>query len=421
MSAARRPVIGTLLDGDLADLAVRFGRGPTGRRWVATLPWDALTQHTLIIGSTGTGKTVTMMRLVSSVLATARASGHPLRIIYADAKGLGLTEQRMFDRIVAGHGIRRVHHWPDQPIDGMSGTRFQLRERLSGLFDSGESAFHHAEAMTMLDLALGAGPLPTTLEEVIRRTQPGSTARRYEQEGTEEATRLQQQAKHFTNTQWQALYLRLRALQATLADRLDAGHGSPRLDQIEAAWLSLPGTTAGQTAGDAAAWLLALLGELAGSSSRIPTLVLLDEFSAVAGRTGAAAAGLAERTRSAGVALVFGAQSLASLGEHAERLMANVGTTIIHRVPMPQPLLELAGTTTVWEDLHQTGASGLRVASGGRMQQTYSIPPELIRSLPAGQAVIVRQGHWGHVAVGVPQQPVLTQGTRRLRTSASLR
>lgn len=421
MSAPRRPVIGTLLDGDLADLAVRFGRGPTGRRWVATLPWDALTQHTLIIGSTGTGKTVTMMRLVSSVLASARASGHPLRIIYADAKGLGLSEQRMFDRIVAGHGIRRVHHWPDQPIDGMSGTRFQLRERLSGLFDSGESAFHHAEAMTMLDLALGAGPLPTTLEEVIRRTQPGSTARRYEQEGTEEATRLQQQAKHFTNTQWQALYLRLRALQATLADRLDAGHGSPRLDQIEAAWLSLPGTTAGQTAGDAAAWLLALLGELAGSSSRIPTLVLLDEFSAVAGRTGAAAAGLAERTRSAGVALVFGAQSLASLGEHAERLMANVGTTIIHRVPMPQPLLELAGTTTVWEDLHQTGASGLRIASGGRLQQTYSIPPELVQSLPAGQAVIVRQGHWGHVTVGVPQLPVVTQGTRRLRTAVALR
>ena len=414
MSAPRRPVLGTLLDGDLVDLAVRHGRGPTGRRWAATMPWDALTQHTLIIGSTGTGKTVTMMRLVSAVLATARAYDQPLRIIYADAKGLGLAEQRQFDRIVAGHGIRRVHHWPDQPIDGMSGTRAQLRERLSGLFDAGESAFHHAEATTMLDLALGAGALPTTLEEVIRRTQPGATARLYEQEGTEDATRLHQQAKHFTNPQWQALYLRLRALQATLADRLDAGPGSPRLDQVHAAWLSLPGTTAGQTAGDAAAWLLALLGELAGSISRIPTLVFLDEFSAVAGRTGAAAAGLAERTRSAGVALVFGAQSLASLGDHAERLMANVGTTIIHRVPLPQPLLELAGTTSVWEDLHQTGASGLRIASGGRRQQTYRIPPDLVRSLPAGQAVIVRQGHWGHVAIAPPT----TEGDRMLSARA---
>ena len=85
-----------------------------------------------------------------------------------------------------------------------------------------------------------------------------------------------------------------------------------------------------------------------------------------------------------------------------ERLMANVGTTIIHRVPLPQPLLELAGTTAVWEDLHQTGPSGLRIASGGRRQQTYRIPPDLVRSLPAGQAVIVRQGHWGHVAVAQP-------------------
>ena len=125
--------------------------------------------------------------------------------------------------------------------------------------------------------------------------------------------------------------------------------------------------------------------------------------SSVAGRTGAAAAGLAERTRSAGVALVFGAPSLASLGDHAERLMANLGTTIIHRVPLPQPVLKLAGTTAVWEDLHETGASGLRIASGGRRQQTYRIPPDLVRSLPAGQAVIVRQGHWGHVAVAPPQ------------------
>jgi hypothetical protein len=405
VSRQRQPVLGTLLDGDLVDLAVRHGRGPTGRRWAATLPWDALTQHTLIIGSTGTGKTVTMMRLLSSVLATAHSYNTPLRVIYADAKGLGLSERRMFDQIVAAHGIRHIHHWPEDTLDGMSGTRSQLRERLSGLFDAGESAFHHAEATTMLDLALGAGQLPTTMEELIRRTQPGVTARIYEQDGAEDSTRLHQQAKHFTNPQWQALYLRLRALQATLGDRLDAAPNSRRLAQIHAGWLSLPGTTAGQTAGDAAAWILALIGELAGGGNKVPTLVILDEFSAVAGRTGAAAAGLAERTRSAGVALVFGAQSLASLGDHAERLMANVGTTIIHRVPLPQPLLELAGTTAVWEDLHQTGASGIRIASGGRRQQTYRIPPDLVRSLPAGQAVIVRQGHWGHVAVAPPTAP----------------
>ncbi len=68
----------------------------------------------------------------------------------------------------------------------------------------------------------------------------------------------------------------------------------------------------------------------------------------------------------------------------------------------PQPLLELAGTTAVWEDLHETGASGLRIASGGRRQQTYRIPPDLVRSLPAGQAVMVRQGHWGHIAMATP-------------------
>ncbi len=81
--------------------------------------------------------------------------------------------------------------------------------------------------------------------------------------------------------------------------------------------------------------------------------------------------------------------------------MANVGTDIIHRVPLPQELLELAGTTSVWEDLHQTSASGMRVATGGRRQQTYRVPPDLVRTLPAGQVVLIRHGHWAHVAVGL--------------------
>ncbi len=150
----------------------------------------------------------------------------------------------------------------------MSGTRSEMRERLSSLFDAGESAFHHAEATTMLDLALGAGTLPLTLEELINRTRPGITAGLYETEGTEAALALHAQAKAFTQPQWQALYLRLRALHATLGPRLDAGPHSPRLDDVEAARLSLPGTTAGQTAGDAPAWILALVGELAGRADR---------------------------------------------------------------------------------------------------------------------------------------------------------
>ena len=396
------PILGTLLDGDLTSLAIRDGRGPTGARWLASLPWDAMAQHTLVVGATGTGKTITLLRMVAAVLAAARANGERVRVIYADAKGLGRAERDNFVTIVERHGLT-VHHWPQQPLDGMSGTRAEVRERLSGLFDAGESAFHHAEATTMLDLALGAGELPQTLEELIHRTRPGITASLYEAEGTEQALAQQAQAKAFTQPQWQALYLRLRALHATLGQRLDAGPFSPRLDEVEAAWLSLPGTTAGQTAGDAAAWILALIAELAGrADGSTRTLVILDEFSAVAARTGVAAAGLAERTRSAGVALAFGAQSVSSLGEHAERLMANCGTDILHRSPLPQALLELAGTTAVWEDLHETGPAGMRIPTGGRRQQTYRIDPDLIRTLPAGQVVLVRNGRWAQVAVALP-------------------
>lgn len=116
--------------------------------------------------------------------------------------------------------------------------------------------------------------LPRTLEELLRRTQPGLTARMYEQVGREDGVRQHSQAEQLPNQQWPALYLWLQALQASLDDRLDGGPVSPRLDRIEATWLAPPGTTARQTAGDAA-WNRK--GILTSSASTSPAPAWLNE------------------------------------------------------------------------------------------------------------------------------------------------
>ena len=147
-----------------------------------------------------------------------------------------------------------------------------------------------------------------------------------------------------------------------------------------------------------------MIGELAASPDNRRTIICLDEFSAVGQdqRANQFAAGLVERTRSAGIAIIVGAQTVASLGSAADRLLQTSGTVIAHRTPLPDAITELAGTVQVWEDSQVVDGFGLRVATSGRLQQQYRVPPDLTRSLPIGEVVMIKDGRWAHVAVATP-------------------
>jgi len=401
-----KAVLGTMLDGDLRALTVKGAVGPCGPTSLVGFTFEDLTHHLCIIGGTGTGKTVTQLRLVSTFMRLSQANPGepPIRILFVDAKGLADENRRQFGELAWNRGYRNVHYWPEQPLSGFDGTAAQMRERLSGLFHGGESPFHHAEAVTMLDLALRAGSAPRSLAELIERVRPGVTAVLYELQGTERALALKAEASSFTNAQWNSVYLRLRALAATVGDRFDSSEMAWSLRHVDAAWISVPGTSSPQTAGDVASWMLSMIGELATYPDRRRTIICLDEFSAVGQdqRASQFAAGLVERTRSAGIAVVIGAQTVASLGDSADRLLQTCGTVICHRTPLPDDIVELAGTVQVWEDSQTVDGLGVRVATSGRLQQQYRTPPDLIRSLPVGEAVVIQAGRWAHVAMATP-------------------
>jgi len=396
-----------MLDGDLRALTVKGAVGPCGPTSLVGFTFEDLTRHLCIIGGTGTGKTVTQMRLVSTFMRLSQANPGepPIRILFIDAKGLADENRQQFGQLAWDRGYRNVRYWPEQPLCGFDGTVAQLRERLSGLFHGGESPFHHAEAVTMLDLALGAGLLPQSLAELIERVRPGVTAILYELQGTERALTLRAEASSFTNTQWNSVYLRLRALAATVGDRFDSSETAWSLRDVDAAWISVPGTSAPQTAGDVASWILAMIGELAASPDNRRTIICLDEFSAVGQdqRASQFVAGLVERTRSAGIAIVIGAQTASSLGDAADRLLQTCGTVIGHRTPLPDAIVELAGTVQVWEDSQLADGLGVRVATSGRLQQQFRVSPDTLRSLPKGEAAIIQNGRWAHVAIAPPK------------------
>ena len=217
-------------------------------------------------------------------------------------------------------------------------------------------------------------------------------------------SRSKQRRHRSVRAQWNSVYLRLRALAATVGDRFDSSESAWSLRDVDAAWVSVPGTASPQTAGDVASWILSMIGELAASPDNRRTIIFLDEFSAVGQdqRASQFAAGLVERTRSAGIAIVIGAQTVASLGDSADRLLQTCGTIIAHRTPLPDAIIELAGTVQVWEDSQTVDGLGVRNATSGRLQQQYRVSPDLVRSLPVGEVVAIQAGRWAHVAVAHP-------------------
>ncbi len=404
-----KAILGTILDGDLKDMAIRGARGPLGPAYDFGLTWEQLSRHLVIIGGTGTGKTVTQLRLASSIMGMANCGELPIRILFLDAKGLPEghnSDKRAFLTLAENHDYHRVYSWPDIPLKGFEGTVGQVRERLSGLFDSAESAYHHAESVAMLDLALRVSNPPRSLDELIKRVRPGVTANLYETQGTIEGLERKAEAAGFTNAQWNALYLRLRALQATVGTTLDSRPLAWEIQDVDAAWLSIPGTSSPQTAADVSSWLLALIAELAVYGDGRRTVVFLDEFSAIGQdlRASRAAASLIERTRAANVALVIGSQTVASLGESAERLLQTAGTILCHRTPLPDDLVALAGTVSAWEDTQEVDSLGIRRANSGRLQQQFRVNPDLVRQLPVGECVAIHSGRWAHIAVAEPNR-----------------
>jgi conjugal transfer pilus assembly protein TraD len=133
----------------------------------------------------------------------------------------------------------------------------------------------------------------------------------------------------------------------------------------------------------------------------IPTVVMIDEFSAVAAEH---VARLFGRARSAGISLILGTQELADLksvgdGALREQTLGNVATVIAHRQNVPESaelIASLAGTKATWVTTQQTeqGLIGSHHAGKGTRRRGYEfeIHPTRVKQLHTGQAVVITPG-----------------------------
>lgn len=141
--------------------------------------------------------------------------------------------------------------------------------------------------------------------------------------------------------------------------------------------------------------LLTIAAEL--QASPVATVAVIDEFSALASER---VARLLGRARSAGISCVLGTQELSDLraghNEHLlEQVLGNVGTLVAHRQTVPDSaelVAGVAGTRGAWISSERIGgAAGIgsvAVATRSRGRE-YLIHPDRIKALPCGLAAVV--------------------------------
>jgi hypothetical protein len=114
-----------------------------------------------------------------------------------------------------------------------------------------------------------------------------------------------------------------------------------------------------------------------------PSLLIVDEFSAIAGGR-RSAIDLLERGRGAGAGVVLAGQSAVALGSEEERarLLAAASAILLFRTPQPSELAALAGTERVVEGAWST-SDPQHVADFDRATFTARARPASIRTRSA--------------------------------------
>jgi hypothetical protein len=392
----RRPLL------DAGGLAI----GVDANRAVVRLPLGRLSgTHTLVVGATGSGKTVTL----AWTLARAIDAGHAAVIV--DPKGDTLLRDQA--RAAALRNGRRFVEWtPFGPTaynpyahgtDGEVADKALAAETFTEPHYLRQAQRYLGHAVRALRAA-GQTPTPARLVDLMDPKSLEVLSRRLPDKA--DAQRI-----------WDyldALDPRQRVGLSGARDRLailaeselgrwlePADGGPPALDLLDAArdqavvYFRLDADRLPLLAGMLAAAIVGdLLTVAAGlQADPTPTLVVIDEFSAIAAD---GVARLFGRARAAGFSLLLATQELADLRTAApgllDQVLGNLAALVAHRQTVPDSadlIARVGGTEPTWTTT-RTLERNTPTGGGSRTRdREYVLDPDLIRTLPTGTAAVI--------------------------------
>jgi hypothetical protein len=384
-----------------------------GHRWrpVLAVPARSFSRHSVIIGSSGSGKTNLMMRLwagwyAATLTASHRQEGDRPLLVVLDCKGGpdARVKAERTRRLLHGVGARRVAIWPDEarlclwdlPPRDLGVLLLQMVET-----GAGAAAYYTDVMQTVVNLALAApGGPPPDAASFLDRLDSAWLESAYG-DGAHEAAMIHIRAArpHLGD-----IVLRFNTLLTRLGPALD---GPGTLQGADVWYCILEGTREQSVAEAQAMALTELVAHAATDrdSERRAILLAADDYSAVSRRV--PISNLYERGRSLGLGVQVSAQSWQGLGANDDEryriaATADGGIWLLH-TPYPEPVIQLAGTRRVLESAHKLVGATWGDEGTTRIQHTWTADPSLIRTLDTGQACYIHRGGATFVQIARPK------------------
>lgn len=355
--------------------------------WVG-LEASVLDYHTLVVGTTGSGKTETLKRLIAEVLENL-----PERDLFVvDGRGEPRLEQTVRD-LVWHHRRKQTHICrvgigpPGERYDAFRGDADAIYNRLLALVEveqlEGNAIYYGRMIRDLFGLACkapGKGP-PRSFEQLRERLSAGWLHDAWRENPIEVATIAGYRRK------LPEVLVHLNSLARDLAPFV--GSGGFALDESRTALFSLRTMSAGDTSRAFLRLLIEDVRDWSGRRQRRPAVLVIDEFAAFGI---ANIIDLLNQARSAKLGIVLATQSVAGLGDESRRdqIFGVTRTKLLHQTEQPEPIASLAGTVDQPEASFNYREGEMTQEGVVRFQQTFRVHPNEAGKLRQGELFLIR-------------------------------